>query len=476
MTAKFDEEFEDDTLACTLKDVDYLRKAVPILDAHHLTGKERTWLWKLVKETWSNFGDRVTPALVSARLKRDFRKDDERRPYLELAVKLFRRTPAAPNVSLNELQGFVRFVNLQRSMEEAAKMLVKNDVEKATAALRTALNKDIRPRSFTEIKWIEDFEARQAERKFLAENPHLRILVPTGIKKLDGIIGGLQKGELGLVMGTTGRGKSVMLTNLGYHAIKCGYSVVHFSLEMPARQVAMRYDSRFIGMAYKKFKLYDFSPRELQEIAARVGKNYQRMAGKLRIVSMPINSCDINAVRSYLEDVKAEMDTTVVILDSADHLKSLQHYNDKRNEHAEVYWAAKGLAEDDGYAVWSSVHAGRDWATKIATAEATAESYDKARIADLVMSLNAPKRAAEQRTRVTVEDDDEPGVQRVKPEQEEAAKQAGEWLELFLAKYRDGESRVHIPLRAEFSRMLMEEAQEVANEMGDEDEDVAAAA
>lgn len=459
---QFDVEYEDDVLAHGLKDSTFLRSAVPILDAHQLQTAHHQWIWKVMRETWMSFGERVSSNLLRTRLQHEFKKDDERRPYLELAVRLYQRKPAHASASLDALRQFVRFVNIQTSLEEAARALGKGDLDRAAAGLRAATFKDVRPRSYTDIRWLEEFDARQAERKHLKEHPEERVLIPTGIKRLDAVVDGIQLGEVGLVVGTTGRGKSVMLTNLGYHAIKHSWGVAHFSLEMPGRQVAMRYDSRFIGLPYKKFKNYDFTPGELREIDTRLGKMKSRLEGKLRIVSMPVRSVDIVTLRQALEDVRAEMDVKLVIVDSGDHMIGTTKYTDLRIEQASIYWDLKRLAEEESCAVWSSTQAGKEWAEKTASAESVSESYDKARIADMVITLNSPKKSSSKRTTVEVEDDDEPGVKRVKPV--EPVVNAQQSLELYLAKYRDGESKVHIPLATDFSRMLIEEAEEIERE------------
>jgi hypothetical protein len=118
--------------------------------------------------------------------------------------------------------------------------------------------------------------------------------------------------------------------------------------------------------------------------------------------------------------------------------------------------ALSSLAEEDGYAIWSSTHAGRDWADSVATAEATSESYDKSRIADIVVSLNTPKKKS-RTTKVEFDVDGEEIKEAAKPASTSAV---GTYLELFLAKYRDGLSKVTIPLDAEFSKIYMRELDE----------------
>ena len=134
-------------------------------------------------------------------------------------------------------------------------------------------------------------------------------------------------------------------------------------------------------------------------------------------------------------------------------MRGLGRFESYRLEQAQVYRDLKALAEEDGYAIWSSTHAGREWAKSVATAEATGESYDKARLADVVISLNTPD-SASRSTKVALaeEDKDDDDLTSVGA--------AGRLIDMHLAKYRDGDSKLTIPLDADFSRMIYHEAGE----------------
>ncbi len=460
---KFDQAFEDSVLGACLRDTGFLKRAVRIVDAHHFAGKEREWIWKVISETWNKFQERATPRLLAARAKRDFKDEERRKPHLALAIKLWKAAPDAPESALEELKSFVRYVNLQLGMEAAAECLERGELDEAESSLEKAKVRSV-DRAYTHVQWIEGFEDRQAQRKYEREHPDEFTVIPTGIKKLDkALSGGARIGEVGLIMGTTGRGKSILSSNFAHSAIKHGFPTVVFGMEMPARQIAARHDSRWSGMEYNKFKQYDFRPDELRELDSRLRRARKQFKNKLHIISMPVRSADIRTIRGALQDLKDEHGFTPaqVVMDSADHLnstnKSLESF---RLQQAEVYWELKRLAEEDGYMVWSTTHAGREWATKIATAEASSESYDKSRIADLVLSINDPAYGGGKRRR-RVEFAEELDEEKDDDEEIEAPTLGGsKLLELFLAKYRDGISMMKIPLDADFARILVKEKEE----------------
>jgi replicative DNA helicase len=463
----FDVEFEHDIVCCSLKDDQFIKKAIRICDVHHFGSKELSWLWKVISETWNAYSERPTPRLVTARAKDEFPDDEKRKPYLQLALKLFKAKPTAPKSALDELGKFVRQVNLQLALEESAKHLEKGKLDEAEAALYKS-SRIVVERNYTHIDWWQEFETRQAARKHEKDHPEEHTVIPTGLKTLDRALGGgSRKGEVGLIMGTTGRGKSVLLSGMCHASIARGFNAVYFALEMPANQVATRADARWSGLKYDQFKSWDFKPTELRELEAKRKRGEKRLAGKFHILSMPVKSADIRTVKAALADLREEFGfiPSLVAVDSGDHMKSVDRTLDQyRLQQAEVYWSLKQLAEEEGYVLWSTVHAGREWATQIATSEATSESYDKARIADLILSINDPNAKPGRRKKaiVAADDDDEDEPEEVKTA--DAAESASRKLELYLAKYRDGVSKVKIELDADFSRMLLKEVSETTDE------------
>jgi replicative DNA helicase len=170
------------------------------------------------------------------------------------------------------------------------------------------------------------------------------------------------------------------------------------------------------------------------------------LSGRLQIVSMPLRRCDIHAVRNAVDEARSEMPVHMIIIDSGDHMQPTAKWESKRLEQAEVYWDLKTLAEEEGLVVWSSTQAGREWESRTAGAEAVSESYDKARIADAILTLNAVK-SDRSRSKEGAGD----------VEAESAESEAKNKLEVYLAKYRDGESKTRIPLDPDFSTMLIRE-------------------
>lgn len=446
----FDEDFAEEIVAAALKSPDFMRHAARTLGTRHFASRELDWVFGVAREVWLEHRELPTPSVFKARAAREFAKDSDRRARLALVVKVFKREPRFSTTALDELRRFLLSVDYSSAMKKSLEAYRKGDVDGAILPVHELMKTHVRPSSYEVVDWIEDFPERQAARKRRRDHPDEHVLIPTGLPRLDRVLGGLGPRELGIVMGTTGRGKSIFATHLGFQGISHGYRVLHLSLEMGSELVATRYDARWTGYLHRQLKRFDLSREDEERLERRFARDKAKFARRLRIVSMPVRSCDITVVRGAVDEFKRDFGgVDLLIFDSPDHMKSLSGYRELRHQQADVYWEVKDLIDSEHIPCWATMHAGKQAARGTATAEDAAESYDKSRIADVVVSLNAP---SVRRRTVEVEGEDAP----------DAPPTAD--MDLYLAKHRDGEGFVRIPLSTEFARMLIREAEEIEEE------------
>lgn len=70
----------------------------------------------------------------------------------------------------------------------------------------------------------------------------------SGFTELDGLMGGLHRGELTVLGGTTSSGKTSVAMAIAQNIAKCGWSVLHFSMEMTPEQTMNRFFSGEAGI------------------------------------------------------------------------------------------------------------------------------------------------------------------------------------------------------------------------------------
>ena len=85
----------------------------------------------------------------------------------------------------------------------------------------------------------------------------VRATLTTPWDSVNGVMdGGLGGGELGVLVAPAGIGKTWCLQSIGAHLVKCGKTVVHYTLELSDNYVGLRYDSIFTGVANQNLKYH----------------------------------------------------------------------------------------------------------------------------------------------------------------------------------------------------------------------------
>jgi replicative DNA helicase len=84
--------------------------------------------------------------------------------------------------------------------------------------------------------------------------------IPTGFKRIDSMMTGLQDGDVTIVAARPGMGKTAFALAMALHIAGEGYGVAFFSLEMPAEQLALRLLSVKTGIELNKLRTGRFDP------------------------------------------------------------------------------------------------------------------------------------------------------------------------------------------------------------------------
>lgn len=101
-------------------------------------------------------------------------------------------------------------------------------------------------------------------------NPEKYKGIEVGLLKLDAATNGFKPATLNIIVGASGAGKSIALTNLAAEVFKRQYNTLFFSLEMPLPQVIARYVARELCIDYDKFYNGKLSPEEEEILVTRL--------------------------------------------------------------------------------------------------------------------------------------------------------------------------------------------------------------
>ena len=217
----------------------------------------------------------------------------------------------------------------------------------------------------------------------LIKNPRTKMM-PTEWPVINEITdGGIGAGDLLILVGAAGSGKSWALTSIGHHALKIGKNVLHFTLELNENYAAIRYDSKMTGIPSQnlKYHINDVKMKILSEIK-----------GKLRIKYYPTKSVGVSALKTHINRLMSfGFEPDLIIVDYADILRSDSAQAIKGGSYFEaggIYEDLRGMAGEFQVPVATASQAQRGAANEdIITGDQVAESYKKIMTGDIVISI-----------------------------------------------------------------------------------------
>jgi len=192
--------------------------------------------------------------------------------------------------------------------------------------------------------------------------------------------GGLGGGDFGLIFGGPGGGKSWSLIALGAAAVKAGFNVNHYTLELSEAYVGKRYDACFTNI----------SVAQIQEHRADVEKAVSNLPGRLVIKEYPTGKATISTIESHIQKCRdLDQAPDLVLIDYVDLLRANRISKERKEEIDDVYVATKGLAREMNVPIWSVSQVNRAGANdNIIEGDKAAGSYNKMMITDFAMSLS----------------------------------------------------------------------------------------
>jgi replicative DNA helicase len=211
-----------------------------------------------------------------------------------------------------------------------------------------------------------------------------REIVPTPWERINDLLqGGLGNGDFGLIFGNPGGGKSWSLVALGGYAVRLGYNVLHYTLELGEDYVGKRYDSFFTKVPVDKITSFRNKVEEL----------VPDLKGQLIIKEFPTGRATVSTIESHINkcsDMGVKPD--LIIIDYVDLLQGRKKSRERKDEIDDIYTSTKGLARQLNIPVWSVSQVNRAGAQdKIIEGDKAAGSYDKMMISDFAMSLSRKK-------------------------------------------------------------------------------------
>jgi replicative DNA helicase len=362
--------FQVKVLGALLTQRQFLINIIDSLDGEYFESSAHKWVVEYVQKYFSEYHTTPTVETLSIEVK----KIENEVLRISIAEALREAYKMSDQSDLewveNEFSTFCRNQQVKKAILNSVSLLEMNDFESILQLISKAVNAG--EDKTVGLDYNLDIEARYREDD--------RNCIPFPWPVFNEITqGGYGKGDLVLVFGNPGGGKSWAITAMGAYAAALGYNVVHYSLELGEGYVGKRYDAIFSGIDVDKLHLHR---KEVDEIVGKV-------KGKVIIKEYPPKRASFDVIEAHLQQLEHQNDfkPDLIIIDYLDYMRTRSR-KERKEEIDDVYVAAKAFAKEKGIPVVSPSQANRGAAkSDIIEGDNAAGSYEKIMIGDIILSL-----------------------------------------------------------------------------------------
>jgi hypothetical protein len=300
----------------------------------------------------------------------------------------------------DRVEHFIQICEYERANRTAAERLINGDIAGAYKVLRES---ELTLNHGSENDGSEITFSETAGLTEIADylSPRQPQAIPTGIAKLNRLMrGGLRPGELGVLMAPLKRGKSQALVHLTAEAARRGHPVAHYTLEMSATDIDLRYVTNLSNTKQDDFprtgRDTESAEVDVDELRSIITERIRRLqlvddVAPVRIKWLPRGST-VADIEAHLAGLSPAPE--LIVVDYGDLLSSGRGTGRDRNtyiEQGDVYAELRDLAMRLKVPVWTASQTTRESLKpnlRSMGPQHVADSLGKARIADFVIAMD----------------------------------------------------------------------------------------
>ena len=362
--------FQVKVMSSLLKHKEFLQNIHDILEEEYFDNPAHKWIVEEILKYHYKY--HTTPSLDA--LQVEVKKIDNevlKVSVIEQLKEAYKASNEDQEYVEQEFANFCKNQQLKKALLSSVDLLEKGQYDDIRylidSALKAGMDKNLG----------HEYE-KDTETRYRAED---RNPIPTPWPHVNDLLqGGLGSGDVGIIFGNPGGGKSWMLTALGAMPVSLGYTVAHYTLELSEGYMGRRYDATFTGLKVQELGLHRQEVNEMIE----------KLKGKLIIKEFSMGKASIASIESHIQkmtDLGTRPD--LVIIDYVDLLKSKRKSIDRKDEIDDIYISTKALARDLKLPIWTVSQVNRAGAKDdVIEGDKAAGSYNKVMIADFAMSLS----------------------------------------------------------------------------------------
>jgi replicative DNA helicase len=236
--SQYGSAFQIKVLSSLLTHKEFLLNIHDVISEEYFDNQAHKWIISEILKYYQKY--HTTPSMDV--LKVELKKIDNE--VLQVSVKeQLREAYKASDEDLKyieeEFSNFCKNQQLKKALLSSVQFLNAGDYDTISSLIDNALKSG-------QDKNVGHEYNKEVESRYREDH---RIVVPCPWESFNTLLqGGLGNGDFGLIFGNPGGGKSWTLVALGGYAVKMGYNVLHYTLELGEDYVGRRYDSFFTNI------------------------------------------------------------------------------------------------------------------------------------------------------------------------------------------------------------------------------------
>ena len=326
--------FQVKVMSSLLKHKEFLQNIHDILEEEYFDNPAHKWIVEEILKYQYKY--HTTPSLDA--LQVEVKKIDNevlKVSVIEQLKEAYKASNEDQEYVEQEFANFCKNQQLKKALLSSVDLLEKGQYDDIRYLIDSALKAGMDKNLGHEYEKDTETRYRNEDR-----NP-----IPTPWPHINDMLqGGLGSGDVGIIFGNPGGGKSWMLTALGAMPVSLGYTVAHYTLELSEGYMGRRYDATFTGLKVQELGLHR---REVNEMI-------EKLKGKLIIKEFTMGKASISSIEAHIQkmtDLGTRPD--LVIIDYVDLLKSKRKSTDRKDEIDDIYISTKALARDLKLPIWT---------------------------------------------------------------------------------------------------------------------------
>lgn len=386
-------EFQYRLIKALMEDNNLLSTISPILDQNMFTDINLRTYVGIMKDYYEKHGSFPTYGVMEIKLREKAVSEIDRETFLSVSRKV-QNIPTDGCSEIKEMAvKFFRQQNIIRTANQILQIAGNGDTSKydecvnlLSDAMRKGAEKNLGYRIFDDLADTL--------------SPQFRKTIPTGISKLDEALnGGLGKGELGLIAGSMGFGKTSMSTAMAFAAAisqkeenyNKGFKIAQIVFEDGIKSMRRKYISRITQIEAAKLS----NDENLPSVEQRLNdaeKEKELLNDNIRIFEFPTGEVSIMDIKDTLNQlINSGFRPDEVIVDYFECLKigESSKYQSKWEMEGVAIRKLENLAKELDVAMWVNTQGTKDSvASEVINNDKIGGSVSKTQAAHVIVTIS----------------------------------------------------------------------------------------